>query len=322
MMRLIRMPAAIAFWFCLAGIVGAQPAVDKLEQDLLRDQKRADSDDPATDEPAPGPPPPQLPDAPEEERPEPGYLGAITDDRQKAAGVRIVELVEGGPAETAGLRKNDLITAIDGAPVHAMSDMAARITDSAPGDTLVFEIERGAKPGKPGEKLEFEVTLGVRPPAAERPFPQFGRIPAEDPKDAGLGRPPGALLGVSTVALDASGRERLEVPVGRGARVVAVALGSPAERAGVPVDAVIVAVDGRAVDSPDDLAAQILRAGPNREVELAYYIGAQLMRQRVRLRGEAQGGDERIEALEQQVRTLEARVSALEKLLKARGKEK
>ena len=56
---------------------------------------------------------------------EPGYLGIVADDRQEQGkGVRILDVVEGGPAAQGGLTKNDLITAIDTTPIRSMDEMA------------------------------------------------------------------------------------------------------------------------------------------------------------------------------------------------------
>src|SRR5207249_8846688 len=55
----------------------------------------------------------------EAEKPvERGYLGVVTDDGQdKGRGVRVIEVVKGSPAEEAGLKVGDLITAIAEKPV-------------------------------------------------------------------------------------------------------------------------------------------------------------------------------------------------------------
>jgi hypothetical protein len=137
-------------------------------------------------------------------------------------------------------------------------------------------------------------------------------------------------------------RQRLGLPQRAGARVVSRVVGSPADQAGIPLEAVIVAVDDQPVTSPVDLARLIEAAGPDKQVDLAFYAGVERKTVRVRLAGAADGpsatvgppGDprsvarpseqprdpeapERIEQLELRIRELEERVKELERALKA-----
>jgi membrane-associated protease RseP (regulator of RpoE activity) len=223
--------------------------------------------------------------APRSEAREPGYLGLIADDRRdQGAGVRVVKVVDGSPAAAAGIEINDLITAIDGQAVGSLASMATQLEPHGALDKVRFEIRRG------DTTRTIEVALGRRPPPGERPF-EFGRIPERlpDPAASATVAPPraipppaapspeaaagprGQLLGVRSGPLSEEARVRLGVPQAGGALVVARVVGSPADKAGIPLDAVIVAVDGTSVASPADLARLIEAAGPGREVELAYY---------------------------------------------------
>src|SRR5207248_7256430 len=47
----------------------------------------------------------------------------IARELRRTAGVEIVEVVEGSPAAEAGLRPEDLIVAVDGAPVERVEDV-------------------------------------------------------------------------------------------------------------------------------------------------------------------------------------------------------
>jgi predicted metalloprotease with PDZ domain len=181
--------------------------------------------------------------------------------------------------------------------------------------------------------------LGVRPPRAERRFPEFGRIP-EPPaaeEDAPLLENPGrenpGLLGVRAVPLSQSMVRILRSPVARGAVVVAVVEGSAADQASLPRSAIIVAVDNRAIDSPEDLARRVQLAGAGAQIELAYYYNGQLIRKQVTLAGpnaeppaaEPPGTVPEIRppaaatrSLEQRVEQLEAEVRELRRLLESR----
>ncbi|HEY2147097.1 MAG TPA: PDZ domain-containing protein, partial [Pirellulales bacterium] len=73
---------------------------------------------------------------------EPGYLGLATDRQEAGNGVRVTEAVAGGPAAKGGLAAGDLITSIDGKPVHGNTDMAATLGSLPPGTQVAFEVDR------------------------------------------------------------------------------------------------------------------------------------------------------------------------------------
>lgn len=107
-------------------------------------------------------------DAPKAELPKKGprgYMGVRPgdlSDEEKAElkiknGIKIVEVVEGGPGEAAGLRKNDVITAIDGKGVDSPQEVPAIVQAAGAGAKLKVDVLRN------GEKKSFDVTLGKHP---------------------------------------------------------------------------------------------------------------------------------------------------------------
>jgi membrane-associated protease RseP (regulator of RpoE activity) len=342
-------------------------------------------------------------------------LGVVTDDRQeKGAGVRVVELQSGGPADIGGLRSGDLITSLNGTAVHNQTDMLPLLQKLAPNSKVTFGVDRG------GQQQTIAVTLGTRPPTGQRRYEKFGQIPDPQPEPAtggGIGSetpvgplpdtlPPGnptpanepgrfpadvlpggaplpggpsngsapnglpnlagpdsgiqlgtralptvapsrrPLLGVRTRPLTGEIQRRLRLPSTQGALVVARTLGSPAAVAGIPLDAVITAVDGKAVGLPQDLTALIGQAGPGREVEITYFYEGSEQHAKVKLAEVALGSSgllggspisagpvpappapqanqlpvpddkTRIDALERRVQQLEHRVDDLEQSLR------
>lgn len=66
-------------------------------------------------------------------------------------------IVKGGPAEKAGLKDNDVITAIDGQPLNDNNPLVNVILGHKPGDTLKLTVQRG------DQVLTLDLTLGERP---------------------------------------------------------------------------------------------------------------------------------------------------------------
>jgi putative serine protease PepD len=86
------------------------------------------------------------------------YLGTqSTADPTNPDGARVASVIPGGPADKAGLQKDDVIKAIDGAPVKQPSDLSSAIALKKPGDTVTLRIERN------GLTQDIDVKLGTRP---------------------------------------------------------------------------------------------------------------------------------------------------------------
>jgi S1-C subfamily serine protease len=113
--------------------------------------------------------------------------------------------------------------------------------------------------------------LAAPPPAAPRDFPAAAHreLPPATGASAGRGR---TALGVRTVPIDAGTQSRFRLPALRGAYVIGVVQDLPAARAGVPPGSVIVALDARPVNSPDDLTRMVTSGPIGRPVSLEYVL--------------------------------------------------
>jgi membrane-associated protease RseP (regulator of RpoE activity) len=87
---------------------------------------------------------------------------------------------------------------------------------------------------------------------------------------------------VRTVRVSDEARRQNNMSDTNGAQVVSLTEGSPADRVGIRKGAVIVAFDGKPINTPDELAAAV-REAPAREVELTYLAGGRTIRKRVAL---------------------------------------
>ena len=83
-------------------------------------------------------------------------LGEATDE-----GVELSSVVDGGPADEAGLRAGDVVTQVDGGEVSEPDEVREAVAAKEPGDELTLEVRRG------DDTETFEVELGERPEQVE-----------------------------------------------------------------------------------------------------------------------------------------------------------
>jgi serine protease Do len=93
-------------------------------------------------------------------------LGPLTADLAKAMNINtihgaVIEQVDPGtPGAKAGLKQYDVIVGIDGQKVDNPSEATLKVTEHAPGSTIVLDIIRNGQP------MKINVTLGTRSNAA------------------------------------------------------------------------------------------------------------------------------------------------------------
>jgi hypothetical protein len=222
---------------------------------------------------------------------EPGYLGVIVDQEENGGeGVRVLTVKPGSAADKAGLRDGDLIVAINGRRVGELDDMGRALRNMPAGARISVKAERQS------QQVTVEVTLGRRPAEETAGGAGGNRLPAPAPREgaplerelqAGADAAPRPSLGITVTPVTEASRERYGLNVSRGAMISSVRSGSPADRAGLPLGAVIVALDGTRIDSPDDLATALGRLQVGDRVELAYYEGDRLAKKTVELKSSA-----------------------------------
>lgn len=77
--------------------------------------------------------------------------------REQAAGLLVVGLESGGPAEQSGLLVGDILVALDAQAVTDADELLTQLAGERVGETLILEVLRG------GEPQELQVTIGARP---------------------------------------------------------------------------------------------------------------------------------------------------------------
>ena len=79
-------------------------------------------------------------------------------------GAIVRRVTEDGPAEAAGLREGDLITAVNGNSVEGPRELIDDIANRAPGDKVTLTVRRPDEDEEDEEEeREIEVTLGEHP---------------------------------------------------------------------------------------------------------------------------------------------------------------
>ena len=93
-----------------------------------------------------------------ESAPPVGWLGVQTTDPDDGSrGALIVAVVNGEPADAAGLQEGDLITAVDNTPVTGASDLGGLVRDHRPGERATVTVTRN------GQSMTLQVTFGSKP---------------------------------------------------------------------------------------------------------------------------------------------------------------
>ncbi len=243
--------ATIAWAGLLLATANAQPILNRVEQMLRKQLGAADASRPAA---------------------EPGYLGLVADDRPDGGrAVRIVDVTPDGPAARGGLKANDVLLSVGGKAVRTMDDLASALEGQVAGATLNFVVRRGSA------ELKQNVTLGKRPDASPSASEE---LPGPASPDANAGQ--GPRLGVRTLSVSEEARRANKLADSKGAMVVSVAPGTPAELAGIPLGAVITSVNGQPVGSPQELAAAVRKAGAG-DIQLTYFHQVEQIQQTVSL---------------------------------------
>jgi len=142
----------------LRTLAGKKPG-DKLNLGIVRDGKEQSvaatvGERPAREAPA-------VPDAPGSRRP--AFLGVQTQQltpelKQRLnveadAGVVVTEVVPSSPAATAGLKRDDVITAVNDQAVRSAADLRDAVQKAGPGKDVTLQVARGK------EKQSLKATL-------------------------------------------------------------------------------------------------------------------------------------------------------------------
>lgn len=84
------------------------------------------------------------------------YLGVKGRDAH-GSGIEVLTVGKGSPADDAGVRGGDTITAVDGDPVDSVDELLQALGQAGSRSTVALTVERGS------DELTLEATLAERP---------------------------------------------------------------------------------------------------------------------------------------------------------------
>jgi serine protease Do len=157
------------------------------------------------------------------------------------SGVTISNVVPGSPADSAGLKVGDTITAVDGKEVKNGDELVADIAARKPNSKAKLSFVRN------GKKEETTVTIADRSKL-------FAARLGEDQQGSEEQQPKESKLGLSVRPLTADLADRLDVPAGKGVIVQDVKSGSFADDIGLNRGDVILEINKQPVNSAEDFS--------------------------------------------------------------------
>ncbi len=208
-------------------------------------------------------------------------LGALLEPEQSKGGAAIREVQPGSPAQAAGLKAGDKITAVDGSTIADAQELVAVISSHAPDDTVNIEYERGGKKRTTTAYLE-----GAPVEKRSRPGGGIFGMPGE-----GFGGDLGSLFGdgmpfggrgraaAETPKIGISVQERMD---GNGVETLDVSSGSVADKAGLRKGDVITQLGDTKIDSPQTLQ-EAIRRQQGAEITLRYQRSGKAMTAKIAL---------------------------------------
>lgn len=164
-------------------------------------------------------------------------------------GVYIAEVVKGGAAETAGIKKGDVLLSIDGARVSKGSAVQEIISSRRPGDNVVLEIQRDDK------VMEVEVTLIGKDTQEMNAYNRQGNV---------------NLFGAKLVPAPKDELEKLGLKAG--VKIESVEKGKIRD-AGIREGFIITYINNTPVSSPQDVAAEVKKSRRSILIEGFYTDG-------------------------------------------------
>jgi serine protease Do len=180
-----------------------------------------------------------------------GYLGvsiqSISPDLRAALkledgkGALVADVVSGGPADKAGVKRGDVIVSFEGKPVQDSHDLPAMVAATPVGSEVAVVVLRDGK--------EKQLSAKV------------AKLEPEEAASGETQQPAQGKWGLQLHDLTPQVAKQLGIKAEKGVVIVGVQPGSPAERAAIQQGDIIVEVNRKAVESAREVKEEVARAG-------------------------------------------------------------
>jgi serine protease Do len=171
---------------------------------------------------------------------------------KEAGGALVSDVVPGGPAEAAGIKRGDIIVAFDGKNIGKMSDLPVIVAGTSVGTTVPVKVMREGK----------ELTLNIKIAEMSEAGVAAQAAPTEE------------RLGITVGSITPQVMRELGLRDRTGVVVTDVAQGSPAEDAGIQAGDVIKETNRVPVNNIRDFETALRKSGKNKPVLLLIKRGA------------------------------------------------
>jgi serine protease Do len=157
----------------------------------------------------------------------------------RPTGGLVYDVAPGGPGASAGLLPGDVILEVDKRPILASGELPALFAVSPPGRKVEITVWRN------GQTLQLAATLGDSSKTARETAPVAPAVPAQ------------GQLGMALRPLDAGERHLFGIAAG----LVVESASGPSKDAGVSAGDVILAINGKAASSVEELRKAVAGSG-------------------------------------------------------------
>ncbi|MBF0506390.1 MAG: DegQ family serine endoprotease [Nitrospirae bacterium] len=159
---------------------------------------------------------------------------------KNSEGALIGDVVTGGPAAAAGIKRGDIITEFNGKSVKNMSDLSRAVADTQVGKTAAAKIMRA------GKEIDIQITVSEMD---------------EEKAASAMRSPAAANLGIKVDDITPKWRNELGLAEKAGALVTSVDPGSPAEVAGLQAGDIIKELNSQAINNARDYYTALKKSG-------------------------------------------------------------
>jgi serine protease Do len=192
-----------------------------------------------------------------------GWIGvsvqSLTPEMAQAFGLRepkgalVGEVVPGGPADVAGIKRGDIVVSFNGKEIKNMSDLPTIVAETPVGKTVDMKIIRG------GKEMNLKITVAEM---TEERLASYMRSSEES-------------IGITVDDIKPRWQREFGIKDRGGVVVVDVATNSPADDAGINIGDVVKEVNRKPIRNIKDYESAMQRSEKGKPLLLLIKRGAQ-----------------------------------------------